>query len=404
MDNRKPSTEPKKKSIIKRVLKAVILLLILAVIIEVVGGFLYEKYENTKLTITSTEQTGLIHSPLKAKAKDTNIKVAINLGDDIEALIAQQSTLPERSPLGLGLLGKSQESTSTAINELTESLSIELGSSRSLGSIRTLTKLRDETRELEELTQSADPEIKEASQKKLTKNQKQQEELLKDISQNFAKEGLPLTPEQVRSLCMSPNAEDTTSLISAFSSLKAISLEMESRLRNYPTQANAQKYYGTHCVMLLALDRIQKHVCEAIVTNHIPKAEEIAFEAKFRKEEAHQLLGNPQNEMPSSERNALLANQESCKTTEALAIRTQEKLKENLEIILQANQKLQVSISTAKNSHATAMLQKEILQIAKNHSEEIAQIQRLTIPTLAAINFADPTNPLMSPATNGPKL
>ena len=355
-------------------------------------------------TASKAETASPTTTKIVGKTHDTNTKKAIELGSKIEALIAEKDELPEKSPLSLGFLGKSQESTSATMNELLESLAIELGSSRSLGSVKAITQLRDESRELEDLTKSQDPTTAANAKTKLDENLAQQQALIQEITKCFEREGIPLTQDQVSSLCMSPNAEDTTSLISAFSALKAISVVMEERLRTLPTQDMAQQYYGSHCVMLLALDRIQKQVMEEIVKTHIPKTEEIIFESDFRIQEAQSLLNNSHGELSLNEQSILKANQQSCKTTAELASKTKGKLEENLKILLQANNKLQGSIATAQNSHATAMLQKEILQLARNHTEEINKIQSLTIPELAAINFADPSNPRMSPRPNGRKL
>lgn len=342
-----------------------------------------------------------VEKPVPAlKAQDVNIPEAIAMGGKIEDLISKQGTLPERSPLGLEFLGESQESSAISMNKNLETLAIELGSSRALGSIRTLNKLRDESRLLEDISKSSEPETAGNAKSRLQANQSEQKQLIKEITRSFEKEGIPLTEDQVTALCMSPNAEDTASLISAFSSLKAISLEMEDRLRAMPTQAMAQKYYGTHYVMLMGLDRIQRRVIEGIVKIHIPKTEEILAEAQFRADEAAKLLQTKSQDLGPSEREALTVNQNGCRTTIVLAERAKEKLKENLAILLAANNKLQASIQTAQNSHATALLQKEIIALAKNHSEEIAKIQCLTIPELAAINFADPTSPTISPKRN----
>lgn len=389
-----PSPQPKKKP--RKLLKKCIILILL-----IAGGTAIWHIINQ---IPAPKPAVHKVIPLALKNQDTNIQNAIDMGGKMEELISKQGTLPERSPLGLEFLGESQESNTTSMNKILETLSIELGNSRALGSIRTLNKLRDEARTLEDISKSNDEKTAENAKTSLKENQEEQKYLLKETQKTFEKEGILLTEPQVNALCMAPNAEDTASLISAFSSLKAISLEMEDRLRAMPTQAMAQKYYGTHYVMLMGLDRIQRRVIEGIVKIHIPKTEEIRIEAQFRADEATKLLQTKSEDLGPAEREVLTANQFGCQTTKMLAKQTQEKLKKSLAILLAANNKLQASIQTAQNSHATALLQKEIIALAKNHSEEITKIQALTIPELAAINFTDPACPTISPKRNANPL
>jgi hypothetical protein len=80
-----------------------------------------------------------------------------------------------------------------------------------------------------------------------------------------------------------------------------------------------------------------------------------------------------------------------------MADRTKKKLEKNLEIIRRAQQKLTRSMATAKNCHSTAMLQKQILWLEGTAFQEFARIEALTIPPLAAVNFADPETPEVSP-------
>jgi hypothetical protein len=318
------------------------------------------------------------------------------MSENAEAMLTRHDTLPATSPWGLNFLGESQESNTQSVMELTALLGRELGSTPALDSIRQLQDLKTQERDLELLTRSNDPETAQEAQANLESNRRSQKSTIEKVRQELASQGVNLSIEQARALCLSPNAEDSASLLTSFAAFKTVSLQMEATLRHTPTQSQAQKYYGAHYVMLRALDLIQRRCAENIAKAHQPKAAAIAGESALRQKEAQSLLLDP--ETSPSERAALEANIESFATTGDLARKTAEKLQANLQIILESNRKLQSAIKTAQNSHASALLQKEILLLAQDQDTEFQRIRNLEAPNLAAINFADPTSPVVSPS------
>jgi len=344
-------------------------------------------------------------APAKTAEVPTEKKIAIS--EELAERIARHGKLPEQSPLGLSLFGESQESNQATMSGLLENLSTDLGSSQSLGSIKALQENREAIKELDGLSNSSDPQT--AAQANLKKQQIQEENktLQSELKNSLNREGFEFSEAQVDSLCASPNAEDTASLINAFQSLRTISLEMERRLRASPTPSLAQKYYGAHCVLLMALDKIQKRAMLAITDTHIPKTEQIERDAQTTIENADGLLQENktgQDGLSPTQIQALQFNQNSCRKTITLAQKTREKLGKNIQILEKANKKLEKCIAAAKNSHMTMLLQTEIAQLDDSHTREIDQIQALTIPEMVAINFADPGHPELSPENKGPKM
>lgn len=332
---------------------------------------------------------------LIAPARTSNTERIIKLCEKFSDRVARHGQLPERSPLGWGLLGLSQESNSVAMDQLVETLAMEIGASKVLGSIRTLREVEQAMSHHEALTKSADPVLAGQAVAAYRERQAQAKELQAFIRQELNKEGFDFTDEEIASLCASPNAEDLASMITAFGVLKKISAKMEQRLRIAPSQESAQRYYGGYTVLLLALDNIQKKGMDNIKTIFIPKATDIRKEADATAEEAGRMLNG--GGLNGSERRALLWNIDSCQTTMELADSTRRKLERNLDILAKANSRLALTIKTAKNSHMTALLQKEIVRLDARQSEEIAQIESLVIPELVGVRFADPTRPEVSP-------
>jgi len=331
---------------------------------------------------------------LLGPARASNPDRIIKLCEKFSERVAMHGQLPERSPLGWGLLGQSQQSNGVAMKSLVETLAMEIGASEVLGAIRTLREVEQEIGNYEELARSVDPAFAAQALSEQKGRQEQAKELRDFVRQELNNEGFDFTDEQIASLCASPNAEDLASMITAFGVLKQISAKMEQRLRMAPSQESAQRYYGGYTVLLLALDNIQKKGMENIKSVYMPKAARIRNEAEATCQEAGRLLA--EGGLNSSEQRALRWNADSCQTTMELADSTCRKLERNLDIVAKANSRLALSIKTAKNSHTTALLQKEIVRLDTRHSEEIAQIESLIIPELVGVRFADPTKPEVS--------
>ena len=318
----------------------------------------------------------------------------IKLCHEFSDRVAMHGQLPERSPLGWGLLGQSRQSNGVAVRELVDTLAMEIGASRVLGSIRTLREVEREIADCQALSKSIDPSLALRAAREGVELKNQARQLRAFVRQELNNEGFDFTEDEIASLCASPNAEDLASMITAFGVLKKISAKMEERLRLAPSQESAQRYYGSYAVLLLALDNIQKKGMENIKTLHIPKAAEIRRQAEETSEDAGRMLQSAGLNGP--ERRALLWNIDSCQTTMGLADSTRRKLERNLDILISANSRLALTINAAKNSHMTAMLQKEIVRLDARQSEEIAQIESLVIPELVGVRFADPNRPEVS--------
>lgn len=344
----------------------------------------------------SSPQSNPGQPALIAPARSGNTDRIIKLCEEFSDRVAMHGQLPERSPLGWGLLGHSQTSNSVAMDRLIEILAMEIGASKVLGSIRTLRELEQEISNYKALAQSIDAGLVAKVVAERRDRQAKAEELRAYVRQELNKEGFDFTDEEIASLCASPNAEDLASMITAFGVLRKISEKMAQRLRLAPSQESAQRYYGGYTVLLLALDNIQKKGMDNIQTVYMPKAAEIGRQAAATSEEAGRML--QAGGLNASERRALLWNIDSCQTTVELAGSTHRKLERNFDILATANRRLALTIKAAKNSHSTALLQKEIIRLDARQSDEIAQIESLVIPELVGVRFADPTRPEISHA------
>jgi hypothetical protein len=322
-------------------------------------------------------------------------KRMVSLAEKIAEKLNKHQTLPERSPLGISLLGDSQSANNLSMSQLLETLAIEIGSSKSLGILNILQENLLEEQGLLEQTKSNLPEIAEQATKKLNNLQKENTTLKKELQQTLNKEGFELSEAAIEDLCKSPNGQDHATLLATFYHIKKISKVMEKRLLAFPSTQEAQKYYATQFILLACLDKIQSGLIKNIEEAHIPKAKSLENEALHTLQNAQELAQRTQ--LPENEKTILETNIKTCEKTQELAQKTQKKLLTNLKILQESREKTRQSLQTAQNSHRTVLLRNELLKLDLTHNQEIESIENLIVPEMLAISFANPERPEILP-------
>jgi hypothetical protein len=381
-----------KRSLAKLLLGSILLLAILGVI-SVVGKVGSAIYNN----VNSTEE---IAGEKFIKIKDkVNESKAIAISEDLAQRISNNSNLPEGSEYYIWWLEDTQESNAILIDHLLEQLASELGSSETLGILRTIRDNKEKIFEASQLIQSADPQIANNAKEKTEKLREEIALLTKKLADSYSKDGFELTEAQVQSLIYSPHGEETASIINCFQNIKAICFVLENRLRKHPSHEMARKYYGAYHAMLLALDKIQKNAISKIHHVHIPETAKLRTEARIARETAIDLLSanDSSRHLSFNQKEALRYNIESCKKTERKADQTEDKLFENSRSLEQSNTRLQYAIATAENSHIAMRVHTEIERIGQDHLREIQKLEEITLPDMIAADFSDPDAPWLSP-------
>lgn len=341
--------------------------------------------------------------PVEIADRDPDKEKATELAQAVAERVSYHESLPQgNSFLGALGWGRDQASNEVVITDLLGQLTREIGATKAYGAIGALQENREAKAKIEQLLYSPDPETVADAKTQLEVLRKENIELEATVRRSLSNEGIELSDEQIKSLCASPNAQDLASMISSFGSLKAVAAKMEARLRLKPSLEQGQRYYGAYYALLVSLDIIQTRAMHNIEEKHLPKARKIREESRQAAKKAAALLAETP-ELSKTEKQALAWNIKTCEKTVEIANRTEDKLSRNLEILRRANARLQKSVATAENCHMTTLLQKEIIGLETSHAQEIARIEALTVPELAAINFADPENIEVSPAAPTPQ-
>ena len=321
-------------------------------------------------------------------------EAGLALSEKLAERLNTHNKLPERSPLGLSLLGDSQVSNNLKMNELLETLAIELGSSPSLALLRTIQENTQKEQILLEKTKSNLPEVAAQAKEGLNASLKESQLLKNELQKVLASEGFPLPPQAIEDLCKSPNGHDHASLLAAFHHIKSIAETTERRLLAFPCTEEAQKYYATQFILLACLDKIQTGLILKIQETHIPKSLSLQKEAAETREHALALLQAP---TPTTEKQVLETNIATCEKTIELAQKTQKKLLANLAILENTREKTRRSLQTAQNSHRTVLLRNELAALNLQHTQDIESIQNLLVPEMVAVSFSNPENPEILP-------
>ena len=302
--------------------------------------------------------------------------------------------------LGIGFLHEGQDTNQTTMESLIQTLAIELSNSEALGTLRTLVETRARIKEQSELAKSIDPKIAEAAAKQLAKLEKDKAALIEHLRETLNTEGFELTADQVEALAASPNAEDLATLITSFQALRLVTLEMEDRLRVAPSAELAKDYYGSYCVLLIVMEKIQNTAMQNIQKIYIPKADSLADESQYVIDHAKETLQRTETKslpLRPEEKQILQFNIATNEESLRRAHRLRSKLEKNLSILREANLRLKNSIDAAMNSHRTMLVRTEIDRLDLHSTREFEEIQKLVLPPMAALNFADPDRPEVTP-------
>jgi len=328
----------------------------------------------------------------KNYADERKLKVA----QELAARVEKNGSMPVQS-----LLGGGQLTGDSTMEELLQTLAVELQSSEILGLIRTY---QENSRAIAKATiesaaaqaaiagtsGNATTPAPESSPDPAAKAIEENALLISNLREAFARNGIQLTEAQVASLCSSPNADDIVALAASFASISAITQKIQDVVRQQPTPELARKYYGTYTVLLVALDKIQRNAIEKIRNKHIPRVRELITQATQTKEEAEALKFDPNASQHAKK--ALQANIKRCDETIAQGRTTEAALLEQAAKLRSANEKLGFSIAMATNTHKTLTLQRELAELIAACQAEIEALQSLSLPSMLIINV-DSTRP-----------
>jgi hypothetical protein len=382
----------------------------LFVFILIGANTLYQHYANKTKTEASSKRSSLIQSKgkdenfIEAKPKELSTDKVIEISQELARRISNHAHLPPSRGVNWAWIEENKATNQKAMDELLEKLSIEIGSSEALGILRTIRENRVAISQISQLTQSSDPSIARNANEKVEELKAEINLLTAKLTEAYSKEGLSLSEAQIQSLTKSPHGEEASYLINGFQNIQIVCLEMENRLRKFPSEEMAKKYYGTYHVLLLALDRIQKNAIDRIYYLHLPETRWVFEEASAAKRKALDMLKYPEssNNLSQNQKRALQFNIQSCDRTIAKAMSTENKLRQSLDSLERSNDKLRHSIDAAENSHMTMLLHTEISRIGQDHIQEIEQLKDITLPDMIAADFSDEDDPWLSPMNPNP--
>lgn len=336
---------------------------------------------------------------LEPQEKEMRKERVLTISEELAQRITNHSNLPIGRGINIAWIEETQQTNQQAMDQLLEKLSIEIGSSEALGILRTIKENRAQIAQEQALIQSQDPQIARQAKEKVNNIKQEIDVLTLKLAEAYNKEGFDLTEEQVKSLTKSPHGEEASYMINGFQNIKTICFEMENRLRKFPTQEMARKYYGTYHVLLLALDRIQRNMIDKMSFLYLPETAWVRDQAETTKSRALNLLQEQEalRNLSSNQKAALQFNIESCDQTITKAMKTERKLQQSLSNLESSNNKLQYSIAAAENSHTAMLLHTEIARIGEEHQQEIEQLRDITLPDMVAADFSDADDPWLSP-------
>lgn len=313
----------------------------------------------------------------------------LKIAQELAARVEKNGSMPVQS-----FFGNKQISGDATMDELLQTLAVELQSSDILGLIRTyqenarsIAKAALDAASAKEVVAGNDSSNSPPSpaEDPTARALEENSMVIGQLREAFARHGIDLTEAQIANLCSSPNADDIVALAASFTSISAITQKIQELVRQQPTPELARKYYGTYTVLLLALDKIQRNAIEKIRNKHIPRVREIITQAEETKSDAERLSVNPNASRHAQQ--ALAINIKRCDETISQGRSTEAALLEQASKLRSANEKLGFSIAMATNTHKTLTLQRELAELIAACQAEIEALQSLSLPPMLIINL-----------------
>ena len=188
--------------------------------------------------------------------------------------------------------------------------------------------------------------------------------------------GISVSPETADSFLL-PVHNEIVSMAAVISNISRLTEQLQ-RLVNESREnlSHTKRYYGVYVLLVLAVDRIQKHFIREVDENYIPRLDS-------RKQEAGQIIDHAQREMSRGGLKYQLEGNITAnrKNIHACQLMT-EILRSHKRSIAGENRELQRSIGAAVNTYRTVKVSYDIVEVVGQCSAAFRALRGLRIPTL----------------------
>lgn len=304
----------------------------------------------------------------------------------------RQRELPEKA-----WFGEDQRSNRKAVNEL-------LDESIAILSISPSQRYREKIRELEEAVQKTQAGIAELRQKRVSAPRdstwqktvndydaaigerldriEQLRSELRAVRANFAAElrnlGLEVSDEQLEFLLSTVIGDDLIEMGAAFDNVKDITLQLERLMvESRENLDSARRYYGIYTVLLKVLERMHRHLIDAVDGRYVPEIDAIIARTRELMAETRAL-----QQRSASEQQILAANLEAQQLTLRTADLYRDYLVEQARRVEAARKRLDHDIAIAENTYETVKVSGELVALMQNSEQLLDTLLSRQVPAL----------------------
>jgi len=322
---------------------------------------------------------------------------------DILDLKEQKRSLPRRA-----LMQRDQKDAEDDIQELLEDV-LEVLQHSSLTDYRAeyakmereIAERRDELRDLREARVTAEDEKAvwevfeltkadytkriEKQEEEITARKKKQDALVEKLREEYKRQGITLSTEQVRFYLASISGRDIMALSAIFDNVRALNWQLEDLMRNNPGDPEAaRRYYGIHVVLLRTVMLAHEVTLSNIADRYLPRIGELEQRNAAARAETARLL----EKAPPSQRAVLTATSRAQGTTDrALQLyRTHlMSVRKRVETGLAA---LQKRYSVANNAYDTITISSALAAEMKTAIKDLTTLSSMYLPELVPFDSA----------------
>lgn len=209
------------------------------------------------------------------------------------------------------------------------------------------------------------------------------DELTIRLSEQFAKEGITLSPDQLDTLIYSVTGDDDIEIISVFNNIKAITEKLKDLTSESGENIDtAKRYYGMHALLLKILLNLQQNYVDRVDNQYMPELTAIDRDNQQLMEKTRSLLAGSESRHRKVYQDNLNAQQLTQQTVQLY----RRYLEKNKNRMSQSRQKIFKEYQAAENTYLTVSTAQTLIAMMRDADNLYNSINELQVPDLLSFD------------------
>ena len=199
-----------------------------------------------------------------------------------------------------------------------------------------------------------------------------------EFAEELQRIGLQISDEQLEFLLSTVVGDDLIEMGVAFDNVKTITIQLEQLMvESKEDLASARRYYGMYLILLKTLERMQRHLLDAVEMRYLAEIDAIIAKTRELMQQTRSLMRNDQ-----TNRETLAANIEAQELTLRSAALYRDYLIDQASDVAVARDQLLRDIAIADNTYETVKVSGELVRLMKSSQQLLDTLLKRQVPAL----------------------